>query len=98
MSKHSPQHANDFSCPHCGATVSGRASFCRECGASDESGWNDDVSTDVDTDDEFDYDDFVSREFPDQAGPWTPQQSRRLFVGIVIAVIIFTMLAWTLIG
>ena len=28
-----------FPCPHCGETLAPKAKFCRECGASDDFGW-----------------------------------------------------------
>ena len=33
---------NTFPCPHCGEDVPDSARVCRACGASDESGWNQD--------------------------------------------------------
>jgi len=57
---------DQFSCPVCGESVSPNASGCRGCGAVKEDGkWiepdtYDGVGLD---DDEFDYDDFVEREF-----------------------------------
>lgn len=62
-----------FVCPHCGAELPPDATFCRQCGASEESGWGDEFDGDVATEDEFDYDDFVAREFPDHVPHrWTP--------------------------
>ena len=61
-----------FPCPHCGADVPVSAQFCRECGADERSGWSNDADDDYaedDPEDDFDYDDFVRREFPDQAQP-----------------------------
>ena len=51
-----------FSCHHCGAALPVTATYCRECGASAESGWND-GELDEDGGDDFDYDEYVSREF-----------------------------------
>ena len=52
-------------CPVCGATVPPKAKACPECGADEKTGWLDEAQTDqVDLPDEnFDYDDFVAREF-----------------------------------
>ena len=52
-------------CPNCGAEVSPRAKACPECGADEETGWSEAAGTDgLDLpDDNFDYDDFVKREF-----------------------------------
>ena len=52
-------------CPNCGAEVPPRARACPECGACEETGWSDRAQgqrLDL-PDDEFDYDDFVAREF-----------------------------------
>mgnify|MGYP001172082579 CR=1 FL=1 len=52
-------------CPNCGATLAKNADACPECGADEETGWNEDAYwQDLGvTDDEFDYDEFVEREF-----------------------------------
>lgn len=47
-----PSHNVYFECPHCGEDVLAGAKVCRACGASDESGWNEDDFGD-DTDDEY---------------------------------------------
>jgi len=53
-------------CPVCGEEVPPRALACPECGADHNSGWKrgalDDDGLDL-PDQEFDYDDFVKREF-----------------------------------
>lgn len=57
---------SEFECPICGAEVSPNASGCRECGAEKIEGrWVDSQIHDgLDLpDDEFDYEDFVEREF-----------------------------------
>jgi hypothetical protein len=53
-------------CPVCGEDVPPKALSCPECGACHNSGWKEDadVYDGLDSpDDEFDYDDFVKREF-----------------------------------
>jgi hypothetical protein len=52
-------------CPNCGAEVPPQAKACPECGADEETGWSEAARTDgLDLpDDNFDYDDFVKREF-----------------------------------
>jgi hypothetical protein len=52
-------------CPNCGAPVPPKAKACPECGSDDETGWSEKAETDgLDLpDEEFNYDDFVSREF-----------------------------------
>lgn len=52
-------------CPNCGAEVPERASACPECGSCAETGWSEKARYDaLDLPDpEFDYQDFVDREF-----------------------------------
>ena len=52
-------------CPNCGAEVPPRAKACPECGADEQTGWSEAARTGgLDLPDEnFDYDDFVKREF-----------------------------------
>lgn len=51
-------------CPVCGADVPPRARSCRACGADPSAGWQESAGDGVDLPDEdFDYADFVAREF-----------------------------------
>jgi hypothetical protein len=56
-------------CPNCGAEVPPRARACPECGADERTGWSEAARTDgLDLPDQnFDYDDFVKREFGDKS-------------------------------
>ena len=56
-------------CPNCGAEVPSNAKACPECGADEQTGWSEAARTDgLDLPDEnFDYDDFVKREFGDKS-------------------------------
>src|SRR5436190_13227653 len=59
-------------CPVCGEDVPRGALACPECGADHNSGWREEaVSYDgLDLpDDNFDYDDFLQREFPSKIRP-----------------------------
>src|SRR4029453_10572135 len=59
-------------CPVCGEDVPRGALACPECGADHNSGWKEDADTygGVDLpDDDFNYDDFVKREFGSRAKP-----------------------------
>lgn len=58
-------------CPVCGEDVPRNALACPECGADHNSGWREDADADaLDLpDEEFDYDDFVEREFGRGARP-----------------------------
>jgi len=52
-------------CPNCGADVPPNAKACPECGSDEQTGWSDEAHTgSLDLPDEnFDYEDFVKREF-----------------------------------
>jgi len=52
-------------CPHCGAAVPANARACPECGSDERTGWSDKAHYDnLDLPDgNFDYEDFVKREF-----------------------------------
>lgn len=54
----------DF-CPHCGAGLPAKARACPECGSCEKTGWSENASSQsLDLPDEnFDYEDFVNREF-----------------------------------
>ncbi|MBL6765233.1 MAG: zinc ribbon domain-containing protein [Verrucomicrobiae bacterium] len=52
-------------CPNCGELVPDNAASCPECGADENTGWNDRATGQRLNlpDDEFDYDDFIEEEF-----------------------------------
>jgi len=93
---------DSFPCPNCGADVPRGAKFCRACGASDDSGWNegDDAWEEQPTagygeDDEFDYDEFVRREFPEHAEPRPGLQARQWLTIILVVLLCLGMLWMT---
>ena len=59
-------------CPVCGEDVPRGAKACPECGADERSGWREDADTtgglDL-PDEEFNYDEFVKKEFGNEAKP-----------------------------
>tara|TARA_R110000850_G_scaffold7010_10_gene26462 strand:- start:650 stop:958 length:309 start_codon:yes stop_codon:yes gene_type:complete len=82
---------SDFECPTCGEEVSPNASACRNCGAQKVDGrWADSSSYDgIDLpDDEFDYDDFVAREF----GTGQPKKTGKDFFWWIVAVVLLIAL------
>lgn len=89
------------SCPNCGADLATGAVFCRECGASEDSGWNDDV---IDTeagyceDEDFDYDDFIRREFPGHASPPTNISLKRFLMITLVVLLCLSLLSFSIIG
>ena len=52
-------------CPNCGAEVPPRAKACPECGSDEQTGWSEEAQVGGLglPDEEFNYDDFVKREF-----------------------------------
>jgi uncharacterized membrane protein YvbJ len=56
-------------CPNCGADVPPDARACPECGSDEKTGWSEDARQDAKyaeldlPDEEFNYDEFVEREF-----------------------------------
>lgn len=79
------KRSNDpFICPNCGADVPAKAKACPECGSDEKTGWSENTvydGTGIEDPDEFDYDDFVRREFGKGA-----RRSRREWLWWVIAV------------
>lgn len=64
------RHSKPDVCPQCGTEVPAEAAACPECGSDEQTGWSEQARYDsLDLpNQEFDYDDFVAREFgPDQA-------------------------------
>jgi uncharacterized membrane protein YvbJ len=74
-------------CPHCGAEIPADAKFCRHCGSSDSDGWRDEDPHDA-HDDDFDYEEYVQREFPDTvANTQTPPLWRLVAVVLLIVLV-----------
>lgn len=89
-----------FNCLNCGARVRVGAKFCRECGASDESGWGEDEGSSADgsvtgygPEEDFDYDEFVAREFPDQASSRSRHRLKRWAMGALVVIVAAAFLA-----
>tara|TARA_R110002096_G_scaffold88884_6_gene202814 strand:+ start:1102 stop:1380 length:279 start_codon:yes stop_codon:yes gene_type:complete len=79
--------ATDFECSHCGAEVSPNATGCPQCGAQKRNGqWFGPESDDGIglADNEFDYDDFVAREF----GAGTPKKTGKELFWWIVAIIV----------
>jgi hypothetical protein len=103
MAKRRGKGGEFFICPCCGAEVPVGAKFCRECGASDESGWRDEASEDDQAspgygpDDDFDYEEFVRREFPDQSPPDSKERLKRWALAVLVAIVAIAFLASVLV-
>ena len=90
-----------FDCPHCGAPVPVSATVCRECGSDAETGWSEDAEvggvdtqTGYSSDDDFDYNDFVRREFPGQSGADARQAIRTWVTVLVVVLTCIGLLRW----
>ncbi len=98
MTKRRRERREHFICPCCGAEVPAGAVFCRQCGASDESGWGEDDSPDgwspaeYGSDDDFDYDEFVRREFPEQADAESKRRLRQWALAVLVAIVVIALL------
>lgn len=82
-----------FVCSHCGADVPVGKTFCRECGASDDFGWDevgrweDDVDAGYGGEDDFDYNEYLEREFPNSV----PRPAKHRIVrtlGVILVVLL----------
>ena len=80
-------------CPNCGVDLQAMARACPECGACPDTGWAEEAqyeSTQLPEDD-FDYDEFVSREFG-QGG--RPPGNQLHWVWAVFHILIITLQAF----
>jgi len=80
-------------CPNCGASVPRNAKSCPECGSDDQTGWSEESETgglDL-PDEEFNYDEFVKREF-NQEGP--VPRGLHWFWWVVAIVLVVVLLVW----
>jgi hypothetical protein len=58
-------------CPVCGEHVPSKAPACPQCGADYNSGWKNEAYESVDVpDDNFDYDEFIQKEFGSSVKPY----------------------------
>ncbi len=81
-------------CAHCGTDIPPSASACPECGADEESGLGGNYSGDLGLPDEdFDYDEFVEREFESSKSPKVVPQDLHWFwwligIGLIAAMVL----------
>ena len=80
-------------CPNCGATVPRNAKACPECGSDDQTGWSEEAgSGGLDLPDEdFNYDEYVKREFGKE-GP--VPRGLHWFWWVVAIVLVVLLLVW----
>ncbi|HMJ91604.1 MAG TPA: hypothetical protein VK530_17410 [Candidatus Acidoferrum sp.] len=80
-------------CPVCGADVPRGARACPGCGSDESTGWSDDAhaqSLDL-PDDEFNYDEFVQKEFG------KPKRLRIHWLWIATTVVLLGLFIWFLV-
>lgn len=74
-------------CPVCGANVPRKAKACPECGACDQTGWNEDANSyesDLPEQGDFDYDAFIAEEFGSPKKP----KGKNLFWQVVAVILL----------
>jgi len=93
------QESDYFVCPQCGGEVDVAARVCPHCGSDDRTGWAEDadkwaagVPTGYAEDDEFDYEDFVRREFPGRTRR-RPVVAAAAILGAALLVLLLLLLA-----
>ena len=77
-------------CPVCGTEVPPSVRACPECGADDTTGWNADraVYDGLDLpDDEFDYDEYLNKEFGDAGKPAKKRWPWLCIIGLTLVLI-----------
>jgi len=81
-------------CPNCGAEVPPRARACPQCGSDEQTGWSEKANSDNLglPDEEFDYDDYVQREFG-KPSP-VPSGIHWLWWLVAATLVILFALAW----
>lgn len=86
------------SCPHCGAEIPEKAKACPECGSCEETGWSEAAAADSLglPDPQFDYDEFVQREFGGKEG--ARRRPVRLLWWFTAVAVLLAILTWALRG
>jgi uncharacterized membrane protein YvbJ len=82
-------------CPACGAEVPHGAKACPECGSDENTGWSEKARYEdlgIPTDESFDYNEFVKREFKG-ARPKRKNQTLWIIVAIVLLVALLLFLS-----
>ena len=92
-----------FHCPHCGAEVEVGALACRECGSDAQTGWSEDadlweaeIPTAYGSEDDFDYDETISHEFPEAAAVPIQRLRRKWAILAVVAMVCIGLLLYVL--
>jgi len=91
MKRRDRDNQRTFTCPNCGADVPVGRRACPECGSDDKTGWSEEAETwsaDIPGGfggDDFDYDEFVAREFGAPEAGRSVVPARRL-LGTILAI------------
>lgn len=83
-------------CPNCGVDVPPRAKVCPECGACEDTGWAEEAgyeSTHLE-EDEFDYDEFMAREFGEGGRPRRKSLHIIWVIVALLLILFFLTHAW----
>ena len=80
-------------CENCGAGIPPRAAACPECGADETTGWADAECEYPDK--EFDYDEFIAREFEENKSEVIPQGLHWFWWLVGLGLIAAMVLMWT---
>jgi hypothetical protein len=84
-------------CPNCGADVPPRAKSCPACGSDESTGWSDETHVgglDLPDEDDFDYDEFVEREFGGKKA--VPHGISRFWWVVAIVLVIVMTGVWAI--
>ena len=85
-------------CPNCNTAVPSGAHACPECGADEETGWGEDAhaqSLGI-PDEDFDYDEFVEREFGEEKPGVKPQGLHWFWWLVGLGLLAALILQWVL--
>jgi hypothetical protein len=92
-----------FLCPNCGETVRVGAPSCPSCGSDEKTGWGEDAEQggadyggDYGGQEDFNYADFIKREFADDSGNSGLPDRRELVTGAIAIVLIIALLVFFL--
>ncbi len=86
-------------CPSCDESVPRNASACPHCGADWNTGWNEDGDTSGRLglpDEDFDYEDFVKREFDEGGGVREKPANKHWVVLTAAGLLLLFVLGWLL--
>lgn len=85
-------------CPNCGEWVPRGAVACDECGSCAKSGWSEEAEQDgLDLpSDDFDYDDFVAREFGGEHGGKPNIDKQAFWKAVALVLLVVMVIGWLL--